>query len=134
MKGIFFIIALLFFNAYSYAADIDYGVGVGLKYSVVGGQVALRNGPHKAYATLGVLSIGAGYDYSVSERIDLGASWTYVDFLISAPLRLFSLNATYSESFSKNKSFSFNIGPIYYKDDNDRNKIGASFGFGVDFH
>lgn len=72
-------VLLLFLTLSSslFATEINHSMGIGLQYSgIVGYQVSMDKDKHRFRGAIGVLGIGAGYDYFLHPKWSMGVSLT----------------------------------------------------------
>lgn len=105
------------------AKEMKHSIGIGLPYSgLVGYQLSfITDDKHRLRGAVGLIGIGAGYDYKVAENWSVGASYT-------ATIRsVYSANLTYHfSSFSEGLKLGVDLG--YMPDDDSGDGFFSSDG------
>jgi len=95
------IFSLLFTHSLR-ATEINHTIGFGLQYAgVVGYQISAKNDVHRFRGALGLVGLSIGYDYFLSPKWSLGA--TYTETLRT----IYSLNINY---YANKLTEGFNFG------------------------
>jgi hypothetical protein len=134
MKKILLVLCLLFTSSLR-AADLNHAVGFGLQYAgLVGYQISTKQDVHRFRGALGLIGIGAGYDYFLSPGWSLGV--TYTETVRS----IYSVNINYYAN-SATKGFNFGLdlghmssetasgGGFTYIDGESKNIVWLSIGY-----
>jgi hypothetical protein len=107
MIRILLVLCLLFTNSLR-ATEFNQAMGVGLQYSgLVGYQISTKNDAHRFRGSVGLLGIGAGYDYFLSPKWSLGGTYTQTFRTI------YSVNINYYDNTPiKGLNFGLDIGKM----------------------
>ena len=107
-----FIVLCLLFTTPLRANEFNHAMGFGLQYSgIIGYQISTKNDAHRFRGAVGLFGIGAGYDYFLSPKWSLGATYT------QSVRKIYSVNINYyPKTPKKGFNFGLDIGQIPRED------------------
>jgi hypothetical protein len=111
MIRIFLVLCLLVSNSLR-AAEFNQAIGFGLQYSGLAGyQISTKNDAHRFRGAVGLIGVGAGYDYFLSPKWSLGVTYT------ESIRTIYSVNINYyANTPSKGFNFGLDIGQMPRED------------------
>ena len=134
MIRIILVLCLLVSNSLR-ANEFNQAIGFGLQYSgLVGYQISTKNDAHRFRAAVGLIGVGAGYDYFLSPKWSLGVTYT------ETIRTIYSVNINYyANTPSKGFNFGLDIGQMLreepsafgftYNDGTSKNIVLLSVGY-----
>jgi hypothetical protein len=135
MIRILLVLCLLFTNSLR-ATEFNQAMGVGIQYSgLVGYQISTKNNAHRFRGSVGLLGIGAGYDYFLSPKWSLGGTYTKtlrtiysvnINYYVDTPIKGFNFGLDIGKMPSEDAS---GAGFTRTKDKSSKNIIFLSIGY-----
>ncbi len=129
---IFVMILVMSFCKPSLSMKMDYSLGIGLRHSVIGGQIVFKDGRHRPYVSIGALTAGFGYEYELNSQSLIGLGYSHTSLPLVGELNVLMANYVHCLKLSDSKELQINVGPVYGKFDGEE-KLSASFGVGIYF-